>query len=401
MKHKKAAELLFSACFLLILLGTAAATVLLPKKGYSYFENRSLAAMPSLTGETFMDGGYFSDLEPVLADHAAGREALLKVKTLADLYLFRRPVVNQVAPAGDKLLYNFDYETVDTREVAEQARAIGGVQARLQELVESCGGRTLFVTIPGQYAYHQESMPSFLNSRAAYTEAEVAAITREMSQQDVDFLDMGSVFDALGHPDEFYSATDHHYTYTGAYCAYRAIMDRLNGESGLDLTVLTEDLLTFETLPNRYVGSRLRMVFGLWPTDEHPKIARFNVPVPFTRTDNGQEVEASLYAMPASEQEDVLYGIYMGGDVAETVIDTGRPELPSLLIYGDSFTNALETLLWYSFDETRSIDLRHYTERSLADYIREYRPDVVLCVRDYGVLLSTEGNGNPFYTKTR
>ena len=88
--------------------------------------------------------------------------------------------------------------------------------------------------------------------------------------------------------------------------------------------------------------------------------------------------------------------LYMGGDIAETVIDTGRPELPSLLIYGDSYTNALETLLWYSFDVTRAVDLRCYQGRSLADYIQEYQPDVVLCIRDYGSLLSADCNGNPF-----
>ena len=396
MKHNSLADLLFSACFLLVLLGTAAATALRPWASYSYFENRSLADCPSLTRESFWDGGYFSDWESVLTDHAAGRETLLKVKTLADLYLLRRPVVNQVAPAGEKLLYHFDYETVEIQDVAEQAQTLGGVQARLQELVERCGGQALYVAVPGQYAYFQESVPSFLNSRAAYTESELGAVTQAMDQWNVNFLDVGPEFNTMGHPESFYSSTDHHYTYTGAYWAYRVIMDRLNGEFGLDLTVLTEDRITFETLPNRYVGSRLRMVFGLWPTDEHPQIARFNVPVPFTRTDNGQEVEAALFSMPASDQEDVLYGIYMGGDVAETILDTGRPELPSLLIYGDSFTNALETLLWYSFNETRSIDLRYYQEQSLADYIQEYRPDVVLCVRDYGVLLSSDGNGTPF-----
>lgn len=36
----------------------------------------------------------------------------------------------------------------------------------------------------------------------------------------------------------------------------------------------------------------------------------------------------------------------MGGDIGESVITTNRPKLPNILIYGDSFTNPLETLLW-------------------------------------------------------
>lgn len=396
MTHKRIAEALLSACFLLALLGTAAATILQPWESYSYFENRSLASRPAFTWESFWDGSYFSGLEAMLQDHAAGREELLRASTLADLYLFRRPVVNQVVPAGDKLLYYLDYGIVDAQAVAEQAQTLAGVQARLQELVESYGGHALYVAVPGQYAYFEDVHPAFLNNLAAYTDVEMASFTQAMARQAVSFLDVGPEFDAMGHPEFFYSSTDHHYTYAGAYQAYRIIMDRLNRDFGLDLTVLTEDLVTFETLPNPYLGSRLRMVFGLWPSSEHPQIARFNVPVPFTRRDNGQEVAPTLFALPASDQEDVLYSIYMGGDIGETVIDTGRPELPSLLIYGDSYTNALETLLWYSFDETRSIDLRHYREQSLADYIREYQPDVVLCVRDYGSLLSGDDNGDPF-----
>ena len=91
-----------------------------------------------------------------------------------------------------------------------------------------------------------------------------------------------------------------------------------------------------------------------------------------------------------------MYDLYMCGDRAETVIKTNRPQLPDVLIYGDSFTNALECLAYYSFDEMRSIDLRHYDKMSLADYIEEYKPDYVICIRDYEALIKTEGNGSPF-----
>ena len=103
-----------------------------------------------------------------------------------------------------------------------------------------------------------------------------------------------------------------------------------------------------------------------------------------------------MYALPANGAEEVLYSLYMGGDVGETVIRTNRPKLPSILIYGDSFTNPVECLAYYSFDEMRSLDLRHYREMSLADYIRLHQPDIVVGIRDYEVLLSTDCNGSPF-----
>ena len=40
--------------------------------------------------------------------------------------------------------------------------------------------------------------------------------------------------------------------------------------------------------------------------------------------------------------------------------------------------------------------MRHYREMSLADYIRLYQPDIVVGIRDYEALLSTDYNGRPF-----
>ena len=83
----------------------------------------------------------------------------------------------------------------------------------------------------------------------------------------------------------------------------------------------------------------------------------------------------------------------MGGDVGETVIDTDRPELPSLLLWGDSYSNAMETLLWASFDEARYLDYRYFDGASLSEYIERYKPDVVACIRDDLSILNSDGNG--------
>ena len=83
----------------------------------------------------------------------------------------------------------------------------------------------------------------------------------------------------------------------------------------------------------------------------------------------------------------------MGGDVAHTMIDTEREELPSILIYGESFTNAIETIMWYSFDEMHSLDMRYYKDMTVDEFIEIVQPDVVVCVRDYSVLLLTDDYG--------
>ena len=115
--------------------------------------------------------------------------------------------------------------------------------------------------------------------------------------------------------------------------------------------------------------------------------------LPFTRRDNGELCEASVVTLPASAEEPVTYGLFMGGDIAETVLTTDRPALSDALIFGDSYTNAIETVFYTGFDETRSLDLRYYEGETLSAYLAAYRPAVVVCVRDDANYLNFSGNG--------
>lgn len=71
----------------------------------------------------------------------------------------------------------------------------------------------------------------------------------------------------------------------------------------------------------------------------------------------------------------------MGGDKANTVINTQRSNLPNVLFIGDSFTNALEYLAVQSFNEIHSIDTRHYKEL-IYDYINQNHFDYIIIVRE-------------------
>ena len=102
---------------------------------------------------------------------------------------------------------------------------------------------------------------------------------------------------------------------------------------------------------------------------------------------------AAMERFRADGAEWVTYDFFMGGDIAHTVIDTHRDDLPNILIYGDSYTNAIETIAYVDFNEMHSLDFRHYSELTLREYIAQYQPDYVICVRDYESLLDPYGNG--------
>lgn len=396
MKTSKWADWFILIGFLGFLALALVVTLIRPKSGWSYYENRNLARPAPLSVETVLDGTFPASVEPVLQDHAAGRNTLMKLSAWADLHLFRRPVVNEVVPSQGMLLGFNPYESPDPAYITAQAQAMADQLAQLQEVVEGYGGYFYYVAVPGQYTYFADAYPNFLNNREVYTALELPAFTQAMADRGVPLLDIGPVLEDLGSPREYYSLADYHYQFEGAYVTYQTILEAINRDLGWDLTVLDGSSMTTQTLPNPYLGSRGRKIFGLENCGEHLTIGLPKDPIPFTRTDNGTETATTVYAMPATDTEDVLYSLYMGGDVGETVIETNRPDLPSILIYGDSFTNPVECLAYYSFDEMRSIDLRHYKDMPLADYIQTYQPDIVVGIRDYEALLSTDFNGSPF-----
>jgi hypothetical protein len=396
MKREQHANAFFAACFLVFLFIIMTVTIAKPKETASYYENRLLASAPVYDFVSFTNGDYFGGWEDYLVDHSAGRNTLLKLSTYIDTHVIHRPVVNEVVVTDDMLLGFNEFETVDTGSISKNSREMSDHLAFLNNVILDYGGDFYYVAVPGQYTYFSDKYPNYLNNRDEYTKIELAQFKMDMTERGVALLDMGDVFQSMGNPANMYSEADYHFSYYGAYVTYQTIMNAINANTEQKLTMLTEDDITFEKLDNTYMGSRMRKLCNVWESTEKLVIGYPNQSIPFTRTDNGTLNEPTVYALPPNAWENVTYSIYMGGDNAETVIDTGREELPSILVYGDSFTNPVETLIYYSFGVMRSVDLRSYKDMSLVEYIQRYQPDVVVCIRDYEALLSADGNGNTF-----
>ncbi|MBM6975776.1 alginate O-acetyltransferase AlgX-related protein [Intestinimonas butyriciproducens] len=393
---KRISEVCFSILFVAVLVAIPLLIFFRGSKIQAlYYENRTLSSVPEANAEDLLSGDYFSQWDSWLTDHVAGRERLMKLNTWLDYCLLERPAVNGIVKGEGGVLFPFQtYGTWDLDYLSEDAAAVCDGLAELDKLVSSYGGRFYYVGLPLQNAFYYDRYPDYLESRYWHISAMTVAFTGAMEERGLAFLDMEPVLRAAQTEEQpLYAASDHHFNYYGAYLTYRTVMERITADLDRDLPLLTADTLTFQALENPFLGSRNRKLYDLWPGSEPLTVGVQREPVAFDRTDNGLPVPAQLFQLPATHTETVDYSVYMGGDVAETVLSTHRPELPDLLIFGDSFTNPLETLFYTGFDETRSLDLRH-ANVSLLDYVSEHQPDVVLCVRDDTAYLSTEGNGH-------
>lgn len=302
-------------------------------------------------------------------------------------------LVNDLVIEKEKLLDFYGYSYWNLDYLSNEAKTVAQSYKKLNDIVTSYGGYFIYVGVPQQSTYFSEYYPKYMDSRQWHTTAIRTEFSAAMEEAGVPFLNMTELYKKEGNPDEYYFNTDHHYTYAGAYESYKAIVERINTETGWQIPKMEKKDLIWEQLLNPFLGSSNRKLYALHPTEDKIEIAYPKEEIPFSRTDNGVPTSAQIYSLPENDKTMVDYTVYMGGDIGETIIETSRPSLRKALIVGDSFTNPLETLLWMSFDETRSLDYRHYSEKNLLDYIKEYQPDVVITVRDESVYLSQEGNG--------
>ena len=364
----------------------------MPKEDSSFYENRTLAQRPEFSTEAALSGDYFSAWETWLTDHVALRSYLVKMQTFLKLKVLHQPVVNDIVTDADVLLGYHGYTTWDTAYLAESAEEMASKLSLWADAAAENGGQLYYVGLPEQFSYFAGRYPDYMENRTWLYEDTEAAMQEALSAKEIPFLSLYHAYTDIGNPAEYYFAGDHHYTIHGALFAAQEALALVNETQGLDLFIPAEEDLTFTTLPNPFLGSRNRKLFALEDKGDKLTVAEYKEDIPFTRTDDGSEAAAQLLMLPESESETVTYNAFMGGDIGETVIDTHRDHLPRALLIGESYTNAMETLLYASFDEMRSIDPRHF-EGSIADYIADYAPEVVIVLRDNTAYFSaTTGN---------
>ena len=377
---KKTVSFAFAAVLFIIFAVLSAVTLLLDKGTYSYFENRELAKFPEYSFESVLSGEYFTGIDTYISDRAAGRNTVIKLSAYADLYLLRRPVVNEILITDGVLLADTEYE-FDEADVNEKSEIIAERLTSHKALTESYGGKFLYTALPTQDMVFSEKIPDCVENRVGglYKTGEI--FFRKLEERGVDYIDMTPVLSA-----EHYSTVDHHYNIGGAYETAKAIAEALGG-----IYVPELDGFEIRTFDEPYLGSRARKLYGLYNSDEKLSVMIPKEEIPFRRWFYGSEIDPTYFTAPTGEY--ATYDVYMGGDYAVTKIDTGRGELPDILIYGDSFTNAVESILWTGAGTMTSIDFRGYDGMTLEEYIAEYKPDFVICIRDYSALLTLDGNG--------
>ena len=389
---KRFNELVVIVVFLMIIFAIPILSCFGKDKVWDFYEFRSMTQIEQVRNElstqSLQSGALFQTLESYLSDQIFQRDAILASKTWLDLNIFQRPVVNDIY-TGQKALVSANPDTGGNRNDLLATIQYFGY---LNDLVTSYGGTLLIVNVPHQSSAFREEYPEYLEIDYTSMDQDNQWMAKTLETMGVPYLDMSSSL--LPDYEKYYSHNDHHYNLFGAYETYLAVMERLTPVLG-DLPIFTEDQFTWKELSEYdYYGSRNRKLYMLSPFPEHGVYYEEKNHLPFPRYDDNKETQATVFHIDEdAENPRINYSLYMNGDNPKTRIETDREELPDLLIFGNSFTNAFETFAYHSFNTMTSLDFRYYEGETLTHYIMENRPDAVVCIKDNTSFYNLSGMG--------
>ena len=180
-----------------------------------------------------------------------------------------------------------------------------------------------------------------------------------------------------GHIDEaIYLRTDHHWAPLGAYYAARKFAEVAR--------VPFEDISTYEEqVVRRFVGSMYGYSQNI-AVKKAPEDFVYYIPtgVEYTTTyvnytlDEDFHVTGeskpykSKYFFSFKDGSGSAYTTFMGGDIKFTKVETSAGTGRKLLVFKDSFGNAVPGYLFHSFDEIHVADFRYFT-KDVVSYVDE------------------------------
>lgn len=393
---KKIRKYYLMICFLFFIYLCGFLTIAKNSSAISKLENRTLAQKPKYSKELLLSGEYFRSWEEYLTDHIFGRTYWIKGYSFLNASLLKKHSINNIVIADNGTLLPFipHNRVYDLDDLKNNINNSVEEISNLSNYINNYGGEFYFIGIPEQSSYLRDKYPSYYRNGEEFLNSSEENMFKGLDKNNINYINMMEKY-KLNDFEEYYFKTDHHYTFRGAYKAYTEIIDRIinDSEQIIIREPLREEEIEFITLENPIWGSRNRSLSFIYPTDEKLEIGYPVEQIDYEKVTNGN-ADPEFYYTEYLEKGRPSYGVYMGGDHAETIITTDREELPDLLIFGDSFTNPLEPLLYYHFNQTRILDLRYYSEMSLYEYIEEYKPEYIIMVRDDLNYSSSIGNGD-------
>lgn len=345
-------------------------------KEYSDMELKSKLSRPEIDSVTFFDGTYYSQMETYYLDQMFMRDQVVNFKAQLEKQLGVKQRNGVIFGKEGHLLPVMEISNpIDY--VEDRQQLISEIVTNMKRIYDIATDKGMDVIRLDGFeksdvydSYYPYSTPNNQEGISLFR----STISDQLRAFGLQTVSMKEHFNK-GENTEYYY-TDHHFNIYGAVTAFNAMIDNINSNFDHTIDKIEVEDLDLKVVDKMFSGSYSRLL-GDKELFNYEKqiIPNLDLYPNFERYELGESVEPFLI----SNTEITSYGNIMGGDKANTIIKTNRPDLPNVLFIGDSFTNSLELLSVLEFNEVHSIDPRHF-KGSVFDYVEENNLDIVVLV---------------------
>lgn len=357
------------AAFVLFITAFFAVNLALPDREFSEQENRSLQQFPAFSLSDLASGKFTSDFEDYTTDQFAMRDFWITLKARCELL---------IGKGGNNGIHYCKNGTLIKAFRAPDSESADKAVSYVNALTENTDVPVYLALIPDKAEIYSDFLP-----KNAPNDSEAGFIDYCYGKTGAVPVDILSALKA--HSDEYiFYRTDHHWTSRGAYYAYTALMDAMG------MVPNPEESFCIKTVSDEFFGTSFSSSGFSWVApDSIETWAEPGDGLKITNYPEGSPVEGTLYDTSKLAVKD-KYSMFLGGNSPLQQIDTGKENLPRLLIVRDSYTDSLAPFLLDHFSRIDLLDLRYY-KASLSEYISSEKIDAVLVC--YGVVnFASDGN---------
>ena len=343
---KKITNRITVSLFLFLIFGFSIAFWILPDKAFSDEENRSLQTMPPFSIRSLTTGNYADAVNDYFADQFPLRDALVGWKGLAELAMRKGENNGILLGQGQQLARRlFDVRCADGTVLNDIDLTDPDQLQAASEAIERIGRR---LSVP--FTVMLTPRPIDVAAEAfAYPDDYSCVIHetfyRALSQK-ISTVDILPLFrDKYANDEYVYYKTDHHWTTRGAYYAYVELMR----EWGMEQEILSENLFEKQTVSENFYGTLWSAGGMKFVRPDKIEIWLLGNEDMFSVVADGKEMEGfynKSYLFKKDQYSTFLDGTH---DVV-TITKKQEQDRPRLVLFKDSFANAIAPFLAQHFD---------------------------------------------------
>ena len=333
--------------FSLFFLGLFALDMVTPDRAYSEMENTTLSQRPALTQLSAKGlNNYFTAYTKYVKDQVFGRDEWISLQSAVETTLLQKTQSGGILLGKEHMMFPRTFSLLDS-----ETRTLPKNTAAVESLCQRYPGRVNVLLAPAASAIYPENVPANapLLDEDAYLDQLSAAVQAAGGR----FVDVRQTLS--DHKSEYiYYRTDHHWTSTGAYYAYKLLCDTL-GLTPFDPsahTVLAADGF----YGTHYSKART-------PDAEPDTITYYDLPNELTIysvSGPGQPADGETTGLYDTAKLDVYdkYAMFLHGNNGLSRIKgdgTGR-----ILVIKDSYANCFVPYLTANYADIDVVDFRNY-----------------------------------------